>query len=88
VLSRLAEGFVWGVASAIPALLIVAAGVTVAPFAAGPDGEESVETRILDSGFEPVVGAGNQTMYVVCTRRAGGSTCSATDLGLGASGSN
>lgn len=55
--------------------MIAAAGVAIASTA-----EELIETRVLDSGFEPVLGAQPQRFFVVCTTRAGVTACKAFDL--------
>jgi hypothetical protein len=72
---RITEWFVWIAASVIPALLIAAAEGVIASTP-----EERIETRVLDSGFEPVLGAQPQRFFVVCTTRAGITTCMALDL--------
>jgi hypothetical protein len=74
---RITECFVWIAASVIPALLIVAAGGVIASTP-----EERIETRVLDSDYQQVLGTESQRIFVVCTTRAGVTTCMAFDLSL------
>jgi hypothetical protein len=85
---RFTEGLTFIVASAIPALMITAAGMGIASTTADVNPEERIETRVLGSGYEPVFDAEPQKVYVVCTTRAGLTTCNAFDLGAAAIASN
>jgi hypothetical protein len=66
---------VWIAASVIPALLVAAAGGVIASTP-----EEPIVTRVLDPGFEQVADAEPQRIFIVCTTRAGTTTCMAVDL--------
>jgi hypothetical protein len=74
---RITECFVWIAASVIPVLLIVAAEGVIASTP-----EERIETRVLDSDYQQVLGTESQRIFVVCTTRAGVTTCMAFDLSL------
>ena len=67
----------WIAASVIPALLIAAAEGAIASTP-----EERIETRVLDSDYQQVLGTASQRVFVVCTTRAGITTCMAFDLSL------
>ena len=86
--SRVAAWFVWGAASAIPALMIVAAGAILASTAADADREAAIETWVLDPGYEPALGAETQKVSIVCTRRRRVTTCSASDPRAGTGAGN
>jgi hypothetical protein len=74
--------------SVIPVLMVAAGGVVIASTPVDVDSEARIETRVLDSGFEPVPGSEKQRIFVVCTIRARVMTCKTFDLSAAASASN
>ena len=74
---RITACIVWIAASAIPVLLVAAANEVIASTP-----EEPIETRVLDLDYQQVLGTDPQKVFVVCTTRAGATTCLAIDLSL------
>jgi hypothetical protein len=62
-------------ASSIMVLMVAAGGAVIATT---PD--EHIETRVLDSDYQQVIGSDSQKDYVLCTTRAGVMTCKEFEL--------
>jgi hypothetical protein len=85
---RIVGALVWLGLSVIPVLMVVAGSVAIVSAVADVDSEARIETRVLDSGFEPVPGSEKQRIVVLCTTRAQVTMCKAFDLSASSSASN